>query len=49
MQRSRSESTGGAYASENVGMSSDHTGENPVRRKPKVSSTMFVRGGLGGT
>jgi hypothetical protein len=29
-------------------MSSDKTGENPVRRKPKVSPTMFVRRRLGG-
>jgi hypothetical protein len=27
----------GAYASEDVGISSEKTGENPVRRKPKVS------------
>ena len=27
----------GVYASENVGISSEKTGENPVRRKPKVS------------
>jgi hypothetical protein len=27
----------GAYASENVGISNEKTGENPVRRKPKVS------------
>ena len=29
-------------------MSSDHTGENPVRRKSKVSPAMFVRRRLGG-
>ena len=29
-------------------MSSDKTGENPVRRKPKVSPAMFVRRRLGG-
>lgn len=29
-------------------MSSDNTGENPVRRKPKVSPAMFVRRRLGG-
>jgi len=28
-------------------MSSDHKGENPLRRKPKVSPAMLVRGGLG--
>ena len=27
----------GVYASENVGISNAKTGENPVRRKPKVS------------
>jgi hypothetical protein len=27
----------GVLASENVGISSEKTGENPVRRKPKVS------------
>ena len=29
-------------------MSSDHWGENPQRRKPKVSPAMFVRRRLGG-
>ena len=38
----------GADPSENAGMSSDKTGENPVRRKPKVSPAMFVRRRLGG-
>ena len=37
MQRSQIERTGGALGSENAGMSSEKTGENPVRRKPKVS------------
>ena len=41
-------STGGADTSENAGISSDNTGENPVRRKPKVSPAMFVRRRLGG-
>jgi len=27
----------GAHASENAGMSNDNAGENPARRKPKVS------------
>ena len=27
----------GAYGSENAGMSNDNAGENPARRKPKVS------------
>jgi len=30
-------SLGGAAASEDAGMSSEKTGENPVRRKPKGS------------
>jgi len=30
-------------------MSSVKTGENPVRRKSKVSNAMFVSVGLGGT
>lgn len=47
-QRSYSGSSGGAHASENAGMSSDKTGENPVRRKPKGSPAMFVRRRLGG-
>ena len=37
MQRSMIERTCGALSSENAGVSSDKTGENPVRRKPKVS------------
>ena len=41
-------STGGAHASENADISSDNTGENPVRRKSKVSPAMFVRRRLGG-
>ena len=36
-RRSRTVRSGGAAASENAGMSNDKTGENPVRRKPKVS------------
>ena len=39
----------GAARSEYAGMSSDKTGENPVRRKPKVSYAMFVIVGLVGT
>ena len=35
--RSRTETSGGAAASDYAGMSNDKTGENPVRRKPKVS------------
>ncbi len=36
-RRSRTETSGGASASDYAGMSNDKTGENPVRRKPKVS------------
>ena len=31
--------------SENAGVSNEKTGENPVRRKPKVSRGRFVRPG----
>ena len=37
MDRSYTERSGGLYRSENAGMSSDKEGENPSRRKPKVS------------
>ena len=36
-RRSHSVSSGGARAGENAGMSNDNAGENPARRKPKVS------------
>ncbi len=36
-RRSRTETSGGAATSDYAGMSNDKTGENPVRRKPKVS------------
>ena len=36
-RRSHSVSSGGARAGENAGMSNDKAGENPARRKPKVS------------
>ena len=39
----------GAASSEHAGMSSDKVGENPTRRKPKVSYTMLVSVGLVGT
>lgn len=39
----------GAFRSEHAGMSSDKIGENPIRRKPKVSYTMFVSVGLVGS
>ena len=35
--RSDTETSRGAAASDYAGMSNDKTGENPVRRKPKVS------------
>ena len=38
----------GAVASDNAGMSNDKTGENPVRRKPKVSWGREIRPGLVG-
>ena len=39
---------GGVYRSENVGMSSNNSGENPGHRKPKVSWAMTVIPGLVG-
>ena len=36
-RRSGTETSRGGAASDNAGMSNDKTGENPVRRKPKVS------------
>ena len=36
-RRSRTVRSGGAHGSENAGMSNDNAGENPARRKPKVS------------
>jgi hypothetical protein len=36
-RRSRTVRSGGAHAGENAGMSNDNAGENPARRKPKVS------------
>ena len=41
--------TAGVYGSENAGVSNEKTGENPVRRKPKVSRGRFVRPGLVGS
>ena len=38
----------GAYRREYLGMSSEKTGEKPVRRKPQVSPSMFVKRRLGG-
>lgn len=39
-------SSGGRSGSENVGLSNANIGENPMPRKPKVSSARFVHGGL---
>jgi hypothetical protein len=36
-RRSHTVRSGGARAGENAGMSNDNAGENPARRKPKVS------------
>jgi hypothetical protein len=44
--RSISESGYGRDESENVGLSSENIGENPMLRKSKVSSGRFVRRGL---
>ena len=41
-------SGGGAYRSENVGMSSKNEGENPSHRKPKVSWATQIDPGLVG-
>ena len=43
--RRKIERTSGQYRSENAGVSNEKTGENPVRRKPKVSRGRFVRPG----
>jgi len=39
----------GLRRSENVGLSNENTGVNPVPRKPKGSTGRFVRGGLVGS
>ena len=49
MRRSYTAKSGGAIRSEHAGMSSDKIGENPIRRKPKVSYTMLVNVGLVGS
>jgi len=36
----------GQNRSENVGLSNENIGENPMPRKSKDSSTRFVHGGL---
>jgi len=48
LRRSQSVSFGGAAGGENVGMSNRKPGENPGRRKPKVSLAMTISQGLGG-
>jgi hypothetical protein len=45
VDRSTSVSGYGRSRSENVGLSNENIGENPIPRKPKVSSGRFVRGG----
>ena len=47
-RRSDTETSRGAAASDYAGMSNDKTGENPVRRKPKVSWGREIRPGLVG-
>ena len=44
--RSFSESGNGRNKSENVGLSSENIGENPMLRNPKVSFGRVVREGL---
>ena len=41
--------TCGALRSENAGVSNEKIGENPIRRKPKVSSVKVVFPGLVGS
>jgi hypothetical protein len=48
VHRSRTVRFGGAHTSENVGMSNHKTGENPVRRKSKVSWATIIAPGLVG-
>jgi hypothetical protein len=49
MLRSWTEKEGGVLTSENADTSSDKQGENPCRRKPKVSWARFVLPGLAGS
>ena len=46
--RSGTEKSRGAYRSENVGTSNRMAGENPARRKIKVSFAMVISEGLVG-
>ena len=41
--------TSGALSSENAGVSNEKMGENPIRRKPKVSRGRVVLPGLVGS
>ena len=43
--RSHTGRSGGLCTSENAGMSNDQQSENLCRRKPKVSSGRYIRGG----
>ena len=47
-RRSRAARLGGALGSENAGMSSVNSGENPERRKSKVSYATLIGVGLAG-
>ena len=48
MHRSQTVRSGGAHTSENAGMSNHKAGENPARRKSKVSwATVIVPGLVG--
>ena len=47
-RRSRAARRGGALGSENAGMSSVNSGENPERRKSKVSYATLIGVGLAG-
>ena len=44
--RSKSVSVCGLFKSENVGLSNENVGGNPIPRKPKVSFARFVHKGL---
>ena len=48
MRRSQAVRPGGALRSEYVGISSVNVGENPTRRKSKVSYATLIDVGLGG-
>ena len=47
-RRSRTVRSGGGRTSDHAGTSNEKTGENPVRRKPKVSWGREIRPGLVG-